>query len=368
MFTRTVADPSGGVKAVGKQGGNTFGVFVTRDRINNLLLPSNQSSDFAFEDRDVTGTVTRYRRDIGQQSMVGVLYAGREGGPYFNRVIGPDAQIRLGETDMVTLQYLRSETQYSTETAQQHDQPASQFGGNAVRATYDHFARFWFWGAATRTATGIPRGQRVHPARRPAPGQRLRPAAVLGNRRRVVHHDRPRGPGGARHGPRGSADRPVPGGDRAYQGPVQSTVNVGVARDKELYGGVMYDETWARVNASIKPSGAFALQLNTRFGDAVDYTNNQPATMVGLAPGIEWKVGAPLNLQLNHSYERLSVPAGWLYTANLLQFRAVWHFNRQTFIRAILQYTNISRDPSLYLQPTPAKSSKLFSHTCSLTS
>jgi hypothetical protein len=113
--------------------------------------------------------------------------------------------------------------------------------------------------------------------------------------------------------------------------------------------------------ASIKPSGALALLVSGQFGDAVDYANNRPAAMTSLGPAIEWKVGAPLNLQLTHSYERLSVPAGWLYTANLLQFRAVFHFNRQTFVRAILQYTDVSRDPSLYLEPTPAKSSKLFS-------
>jgi hypothetical protein len=362
VFTRTVADPSGGLKAVGKQGRNTFGVFVTRDRINNLLLPSNQSSDFASEDRDVTGTVMRYRRDVGQRSTLGGLYTGREGGPYFNRVIGPDVQFRLGQSEMFTFQYLRSETQYSPEIAEQYGQPSSQFGGNAVRATYDHFARFWFWGAGYtdrdedfRADSGfIPRVD-------------LRQATGYLQRRfwgtgagwfttfdlglqgvRATDHD-------------GQITDDGVTATARYQGPMQSVVLGAVSRESERYAGVMYEETVGRVNASIKPSGALALQLNTRFGDTVDYTNNQPATVVGLDPGIEWKVGAPLNLQLTHSYERLTVPAGWLYTANLLQFRAVWHFNRQTFVRAILQYTNVSRDPSLYLGPTSAKSSKLFS-------
>ena len=35
--------------------------------------------------------------------------------------------------------------------------------------------------------------------------------------------------------------------------------------------------------------------------------------------------------------ERLSVPGGWLYTANLSQFRVVYHLNRRTFLRAILR-------------------------------
>ena len=117
VFTRTVADPSGGLKVVGKQGGNSFGVFVTRDRINNLILPSNQESEYASEDQGVTGVVARYRRDVGRQSAFGVLYTGREGSPYFNRVVGPDAQIRIGRSEMFGVQFLHSETRYSSAIA-----------------------------------------------------------------------------------------------------------------------------------------------------------------------------------------------------------------------------------------------------------
>jgi hypothetical protein len=362
VFTRTVADPSGGVKAVGKQGRNTFGVFVTRDRINNLLLPSNQSSDVASEDRDVTGTVMRYRRDVGQQSTVGVLYAGREGGPYFNRVIGPDVQFRFGQSEMFTFQYLRSETQYSPEISQQYGQPSSQFGGNAIRATYDHFTRFWYWGAgygdrdrAFRADSGF------------VPRVDLREGSAYLQRRFWGTAENWFSVFDLRLGASRTVDQDGTLTDQAitatarYQGPVQSAVNGAVSFDKELYAGVMYNKTTGRAIASIKPSGALALLLSAQCGDAVDYTNNQPGTLTSLGPAIEWKVGAPLNLQLTHSYERLSVPAGWLYTANLLQFRAVFHFNRQTFVRAIVQYTDVSRDPSLYLQPVESRSSKLFS-------
>jgi len=362
VFTRTVADPSGGAKAVGKQGRNTFGLFVTRDRINNLLLPSNQSSDFASEPREITGTVARYRRDVGQRSTVGVLYTGREGGPYFNRVGGPDVQFRIGESEMITFQYLRSETQYSAGIAEQYAQPSSQFAGNAVRATYDHFARFWYWGAGyTDRDEGFRADSGFVPRvdLRQANGYVQRrfwgtgsgwfttfDVAVQGNR--ATDHDGQLTDNGVTF-------------TAQYQGPLQSSIVGAVSRQNERYAGVMYDGTVGRVNVSIKPSGAVALQLNSRFGDSVDYTNNQQGTVIALGPGVEWKVGAPLNLQLTHSYERLSVQAGWLYTANLLQFRGVWHFNRQTFVRAILQYTDVSRDPALYLEPVAARSSKLFS-------
>lgn len=40
VFTRTVADPDGGLKITGKVGKNAFGIFGAYDRINNLLFPN----------------------------------------------------------------------------------------------------------------------------------------------------------------------------------------------------------------------------------------------------------------------------------------------------------------------------------------
>ena len=44
FFTRTIADPSSGVKLTGKQGRNAFGVLAAEDRITNLLFPSFETS------------------------------------------------------------------------------------------------------------------------------------------------------------------------------------------------------------------------------------------------------------------------------------------------------------------------------------
>ena len=133
---------------------------------------------------------------------------------------------------------------------------------------------------------------------------------------------------------------------------MQSQVQVTVERDKEWFAGTMYDETVVTSAAVLKPSGALALQFSSTTGDTVDYTNRQPATVIRVGPSVEWKVGARLNLLLTDSLERLTVRSGWLYTANLSQFHVVYHFNRRTFLRAILQYTDISRDPARYIEPT----------------
>jgi hypothetical protein len=351
VFTRTVADPSGGLKVVGKQGGNSFGVFVTRDRINNLILPSNQESEYSSEDQGVTG----------KQSAFGVLYTGREGSPYFNRVFGPDAQFRIGRSETVSVQFLHAETQYSPAVAAGYGQSATAFGGNSVRASYDHFARSWFWGAGY-----IDRDKGFRADSGFVPRVDLRQGSaylqhrfwgganswfsaidVALNASRATDHS-------------GTLTNQSVAAAAAYQGPMQSQLQVTVERDKELFAGTMYDETVVSTAATLKPSGALALQVSSTAGDTVDYTNRQPATVIRIGPSVEWKVGARLNLLLTHSLERLTVRSGWLYTANLSQFHAVYHFNRRTFLRAILQYTDISRDPARYIDPIDARSTRLF--------
>ena len=145
VFTRTVADPSGGVKLTGKSGANAVGVFATRDWFNSFVLPSNQSSDFASTDDEVTGAVVRYRRDVATRSTVGLLYAGREAGPYHNRVVGPDAFVRISPSDSVRLQVLHSDTAYPASVAGPYGQKPGSFGGTAVFAEDEHASRTWVW-------------------------------------------------------------------------------------------------------------------------------------------------------------------------------------------------------------------------------
>jgi hypothetical protein len=361
VFTRTVADPSWGLKVVGKEGGHSFGVFLTEDRINNLILPANQESEFASEDRAVTGLVARYRRDVGRRSTIGVLYTGREGSPYFNRVFGPDAQFRIGKSEMFSVQFLHSETQYSPEIAARHDQSATAFGGNSVRVNYDHWARSWYWGAGYvdrdkgfRADSGfVPRvdlrqGSGYLQYRFWGDGQSWFNTFDIGvNASRATDQE-------------GTLTNQSLGVAAVYQGPLQSRLQVQVERDKELFAATMYDETVVTATAALKPSGALALQLSATTGDGVDYTNRQPATVLRLGPSVEWKPGVRLNLLFTHSLERLTVRSRWLYTASLSQFHAVYHFNRRTFLRAILQYTDVTRDPALYLKPTDAHGTKLF--------
>jgi hypothetical protein len=58
----------------------------------------------------------------------------------------------------------------------------------------------------------------------------------------------------------------------------------------------------------------------------------------------------------------LDVEEGRLYTANLSQLRLVYQFNIRTFVRAIVQYTDVARDLGLYDDPedVDAKTNQVF--------
>jgi len=128
--------PAAGLKVTGKAGRQRdWRLRVTRDRLNNLIIPSNEASDLASTDDDVTGTVVRYRRDVGRQSTIGLLYTGREADAYHNRVFGPDAFVRFSASDTVQFQFLRSDTQYPQQVADEHGQQTDVGGGNAVFAS-----------------------------------------------------------------------------------------------------------------------------------------------------------------------------------------------------------------------------------------
>jgi hypothetical protein len=73
------------------------------------------------------------------------------------------------------------------------------------------------------------------------------------------------------------------------------------------------------------------------------------------------KLGRSLSATISHSYQKLNVKGGWLFTANLSELRAVYYFSSRMFVRGIAQYTDIDRNPALYTSPVPANTRRFFS-------
>ena len=167
----------------------------------------------------MTGTVVRYRRDVGQRLHAGsplhrpggraVLQPGhRPRRPVPDRPVG-DVHVPVPAIRNAVLAGDRRAVRAALVAVRRQRGPRHL---RSLRAVLVLGRRLH------RPRRELPRGQRLHPARGPAPGHRLPPAPVLGDRRPVVHHVRPRAPGRPRHRPRRPAHRRRGDGDGAVPG------------------------------------------------------------------------------------------------------------------------------------------------------
>lgn len=363
VFTRTVADPYFGAKLTGKQRSHAVGLFVTRDRLNNLVLPSNEGSTGVSLDGDVTTTVGRYRRDLGTSSSIGGLYAGREGDGYHNRQAGVDLFWRPSASDALRVQYIRSDTAYPGDVSADYAQPAGAFGGNATWIDAEHVTRRWAafgsyeaYDTGFRSDTGFVPRVDYRSFSGQAQRRWFRGAGAWFNTLDV--------------GVRGwrTTDDDWTLTDRTvaafvnYTGPYQAQVQFNMPHDVIVYQGVRYEYFRPNFYATVKPGGRLSLRVSGRFGDGVDYANNRKATgVVSLTPAVQYRPSSRLNLQGSYTLDQLSVAGRRLYQAHLGQGKAVFHLGVRTFVRAVLQYTDVTRDVEAYTFPVAGRTRRLFS-------
>ncbi len=362
VFTRTVVDPEWGLKLSGKVGSTAGGVFVTRDEVNSILIPSNQGSSQAFLQETVDAGVFRYRRDIGSTSTIGVLYAGREGDDYHNRVGGLDGFVRISPKDEVRFQYLRSDTQYSEEVANEFGQSLEAFDDSAWLVEYDHNERNWFlsveyedFGKGFRADSGF------------VPRVDTKKAEVDVGRTFWGTPETWYAQQAVRAGYERIEDQSGQLTDEQFQlvynfnGPRQSFFQVFASTNKEFFVETLYEDLiqWgAYFEIQPGPIGKFSLFM--RAGETIDFSNNQPADQLLLQPEIELKLGRHVNAQLFHIYQDLDVDAGQLSTANITQLRLVYNFNVRMFVRGIFQYRNLDFENENFGFPIQDEIEQLF--------
>ena len=361
IFTRTVFDPYWGGKLTGKMGRNAVGFYTTRDKFNNLIIPSNQGSATHTIEDDVFNAVFRYRRDIGKGSAVGFLYTGRAGDEYSNHVFGGDGFFRFSRSKTLNVQFIRSQTEYPDEVAAAYGQEEGNFGGNAVFVNFSHFSRNLFYNVLyTNLSEGfradsgfIPRvdyrryDAQIQPVIWGKPGSWFNRISFT---LRGWHIEDQEG---------NMTDQKLYG-NFTYQGPLQSVVQTAVNLSKEFYNGETFRKNYLQFYGEMKPKGGVYYFLYTQYGDAIDYTNTRRGNSFQLMPGFELGIGRHLNLNVSHIYERMEFESEHVYTANLLQTKFVYNINIRTFVRAIVQFTDIDRNTGLYIVPVEENTKAIF--------
>ncbi len=361
VFTRTIADPSFGTKLTGKAGANAIGLIAARDEITNLLFPGSQRSSSSTLEEKATTVIGRYRRDIGASSTAGVIYTGREGQDYYNRVGGVDGFVQLAGPLTSRVQYLRSQTHYPDSTAAHHDQPSGRFNGDAFRVQLNYDTRNWDVSSFF---------QSFHPDFRADAGFMtqvgLRQFDLRGTRRVWGGPDRwytrllfTTG-GGRREDFEGQRLDQFVFMALGFEGPLQTSLSINPDRFYSYFEGK--DFTIDRLNTwfSIQPTGYLDFSVFGQFGEAIDFDNVREAGLVRLSPSLDLRLGPAVELGLDHTLQRLSTAGRSIFTANLSQVRAVYNFTTRLFVRTIVQFRHTRRNPDLYTDEVDRISKALF--------
>ncbi len=357
VFTRTVADPSVGAKLTGKSGNNTFGVFVAQDEVTNLIFPSAFGSDSESLDEENNAFVGRYSRSFGESSSVGGLVTIRDGEDYHNYVGGLDLRWKISDQHDVRLQYLSSDTQYSTDVAIEFDQPLEAFDGTAAFASYDYNSRNWFAylrhqdsSAGFRADSGfVPRvdiSQQVVGLGRNWYGDEddWYSQLQLSSDWDIAHDDSGR-----------MIEREAEINFR-IRGPMQSRINFGGLTRDILFDDVLFKENRISFFTEVKPKGGLRLGIRTHYGDKVDFANTQLGEELRIAPFINWNVNRHLLLRLDSNFVKLDSKSGPnIFDAQIHDLRMTWQFSVRSFIRLTAQIQDVKRNQDEYIDLIDAR-------------
>lgn len=362
IYTRTIRDPTWGIKLTGKEGVHTIGTYILRDRVTNLIFPGSQGSGSTSMNNSNVSSVFRYKLDLGKRYTVGLLATDREGKDYFNRVYGFDLDFRFTPKDQIQLLLLGSSTRYPTEVANSNSQPHGTFNDRLISFEYDHYTRTWGWWADYEDA-----------------GPEFR--ADLGYYPRVGYRNVEGGllyRWNAKPGSWWSMFRVGSefnyfedyNGDLlnktaslwfSYSGTMQSSLYLRGWITSEGYNKQEFDQTFMLVEGGFWPSRNLQLYVSTIFGDEIDYDNTRLGKRFRISPYLNYNLGKHLRISLAHTFERMTVQNERLYTANINQSTVVYQFNVRTFLRAILQYVDYNYNPGNYTFPIDPKYKRFFS-------
>ncbi|MFC2171760.1 DUF5916 domain-containing protein [Acidobacteriota bacterium] len=361
VYTRTLRDPSWGIKLSGKEGANTIGAFLVRDDVTNLIFPGSQSSLSTSMPIDSMATVVRYKRDIGNKYTLGALITDREGEDYFNRLAGFDGYFRFSKKDSARLTVMGSSTRYPLDIAKEFNQKEDAFSDLSYELRFDHNTRNLYLYAGYRSM-----------------GEDFR--ADLGF---VPQVDYKTFYTGGIYNWIGGPDRwftrislknayqqfhDQAGGliDRnnyvelTYEGPWDAHSYFQPKVSREAYNGELFDLTSWTVHHCMNPIGGMHVWANVDWGDRIDYANTRLGDRVRVTPGIMYSFLTHWSIDFSYLLEKMHVNDEPLYTAQISQGTFYYHINTKLFVRSIIQYVSYDYNPNNYTFEIEPEQTQLF--------
>lgn len=358
VHTRVVMDPAYAAKVTGKVGRHTFGVFAAQDDSTSMLFPgAEESSAEVYDGFETTDFVGRYRYDYGKNSLAGVTITDRRGGNYHNQVASADTVYRISDADEIVASFAASRTRYDEVMVASAGVEEGEFEDIVIEAEYTHTVRDWW---VNFEVSNVGDGFRADLGFIPQVGFReweVRGARVWwGDGERLYNRLAWGGEVGRRKLQDGGLLDERVESWIDMEAPLQSNLSVNVTMRNQTFNGVRFDDQWfLHTRFDFRPTKDLQLTFHQDYGDWIDFANTKPAKRTVIQPSIRYHLGRHLLFDYEHTYSKLDVEGGRLFRAHAPELRMVYQFNTRAFIRAILQYTDIERDPSLYAPPPPGE-------------
>ncbi|MGZ9897991.1 carbohydrate binding family 9 domain-containing protein [Shewanella gaetbuli] len=391
IHTRNISSPDYGVKLTSKNDDHTVGVLATNDIQTQFLIPGNLSSDIATLDQESYNVAARYRYDPSRDFSIGTVVTLKQSDDYHNYVYSSDLKYQPSEQDTFTAQYAFSQTQYPKDLFNQfcngddcntiptdcdiancdynervlRTKQEGELNGDMYKLTYEHNRRNWYANTQYESVGDDFRAdlgfiEKVDAAKFVAGGgYRWYPTDHFFSQIRfggdwdITHTQQ-----GEKLEQEAEVFLTLDGGYQSYvsTGVVQRTrvgrrhnpANIDIENNTQSF-----DETMGWFYTNFLPIQQLKLELDINYGDNIDFANDRLGTLTMFNPEVEWKVTESIVLDVSHRYQTLDVDGGRLFTANLSDIRLNWQISLNSFLRLSSVYTNIERDPSLYLYQSP---------------
>jgi hypothetical protein len=362
VYTRTITAPQWGSRVTGKSGGVRYTVLVAGDDGGgSVVIPGPTGSDLASQDFASTVVVGRVKREIGLSS-VGLLLAAREGRgtSSHNVVLGPDFQWRPSARDVVTGQWMWSDTRTPVRrdlADEWNGQSLASYGSQAQWSHnakhYDAYAQYRDIGRDFRADTGyVPQvGYREGYVNT---GWTFRPTGLVTRLRTFTELDYQVDRDGRMLS---RSVTPGFGMDTRWNGFMQ----LRMINDRIRVSDRDIDRRQFGFIANFSPSRHVTwLAVDGRIGRDIDFTNARPGTggAVNLSATVNLADHLDVGVVQNRQWVNVNDATGGrarLFTARVSRLRATYTFTSRLFVRAIAQYVATDRDPALYLSSTTAK-------------
>lgn len=350
LYTRTMRDPSWGLKLSGKEGPHTLGLYLVQDEVTNLVFPGSQRSRQTSIDKGNMAAVLRYKIDFGPRYTLGAYITSRQGDSYHNRVVGLDGSLRFSPQHKLDFQCLVSNTAYPDPLTTPYEQPSADFSDWAGLVNYQYLSRSW---------QGNLSYQRL--------GQAFR--ADMGYIPKVGYERLQANLGRNWYNPKAGSwwslieleygywrENEL---DKAFlkdehsvslsvQGTAQTQVFAELESGRETFLGTVYPITTFFMFMETQPLSNLSLWAEFGAGDGIDYGQNRAGKQLSVSLGLKYNPGIRTQISLDQIYEDMTVNGMDLYTAHITQASLVFHLNARTMVRGIVQYADNHRNPANY--------------------